>query len=335
MIKQTQKKTKVTTTPKKPAKRRSSTSVKSSAKNKRGHKKITAKTERRLKAKKKFWFWFIPHEINSFKPRVIGRYGAMVLVALVIALQFGYNYTKTGSVLGRVSNITPAALLASTNDERKSNNLEPLIINDKLSAAAAQKANDMLTKGYWSHDSPDGVKPWAWVESNNYSYTEAGENLAKNFTTAGSTVTAWMNSPSHRENVLNPNYQEVGFATVDGEMNGEPTTITVAFYGKPANVAVLAGATEISPTMHVATSSKPINIITRIGLGLQSLTPAAVTALALLFVAITIAIVSHSYRSQLPKKQRESWRRNHAVFKSSGFFVIAAFVVLLYGGGSL
>ena len=148
MVKQTQKKTKVTTTPKKPVKRRSSASVKSSPKNKRGHKKITAKTERRLKAKKKFWFWFIPHEINSFKPRVIGRYGAMVLVALVIALQFGYNYTKTGSVLGRVSNITPAALLASTNDERKSNNLEPLIINDKLSAAAAQKANDMLTKGY-------------------------------------------------------------------------------------------------------------------------------------------------------------------------------------------
>lgn len=335
MVKQTQKKTKVTTTPKKPVKRRSSTSVKSSAKNKRGHKKITAKNERRLKAKKKFWFWFIPHEINSFKPRAIGRYGAMVIIALVIALQFGYNYTKTGSVLGRVSNITPAALLASTNDERRSNNLEPLILNDRLNNAATEKANDMLSKGYWSHDSPDGTKPWAWVEKNSYSYQEAGENLAKNFTTAGSTISAWMNSPTHRENVLNPNYQEVGFATVDGEMNGEPTTITVAFYGKPANLAVLAGTTAITPQVHAANASAPISFITRIGLGLQSLTPAAVTALALLFIAMTIAIVSHFYRSQLPKRQRDSWRRNHAMFKSSGFFIIAAFVVLLYGGGSL
>ena len=340
MVKQTQKKNATKATPKKKSPKKGSVKVTTKTKvPKKVTTKATSKTikraKRRQKAKKNFWMLFIPHEINSFKPRAIGRYGAMVIIALVIALQFGYNYTKTGSVLGRVSNITPAALLASTNDERRSNNLEPLILNDKLSNAATEKANDMLSKGYWSHDSPDGTKPWAWVEKNSYSYQEAGENLAKNFTTAGSTVSAWMNSPSHRENVLNPNYQEVGFATVDGEMNGEPTTITVAFYGKPVSLAALAGTTTVTPQVHVAESSTPISLITRIGLGLQSLTPAAVTALALLFIAMTIAIVSHFYRSQLPKRQRESWRRNHAMFKSSGFFIIAAFVVLLYGGGTL
>ena len=277
----------------------------------------------------------VPHKQNNYRPYLVRRYGLMVILAMAISMQLFYNFTQTGSVLGRVTNITPAALLADTNIARNNEKLGALSLNPSLSQAASEKAQDMIDKGYWSHTSPNGTQPWYWIEQVGYNYQEAGENLAKNFTTAGSTISAWMNSPTHRENVLNPNYQEVGFATVDGEMNGEPTTITVAFYGKPANLAVLAGATEISPTMHVATSSKPINIITRIGLGLQSLTPAAATALALLFVAITIAIVSHSYRSQLPKKQRESWRRNHAVFKSSGFFVIAAFVVLLYGGGSL
>lgn len=249
-------------------------------------------------------------------------------------MQFGYNYTQTGSVLGRVTTVTPAGLLASTNDERLEHNLVPLRLNTQLSDAAAAKARDMLTQGYWDHVGPDGTEPWQWIDGAGYQYQQAGENLAKNFSTAEATVTAWMNSDSHRDNVLHTTYRDVGFATVYGELAGTPTTVTVAMYGAPLEQPQVAGAIS-ERVVQTPPADASLTPATRVGIALQSLTPAAVTSLALLFVAVTVAITSHFYRSKLPKNRRESWYKNHGVVKASGLLSIAAFIVLLYGGGQI
>ncbi|OYX53903.1 hypothetical protein B7Y92_01190 [Candidatus Saccharibacteria bacterium 32-50-13] len=297
-------------------------------------KKQTQFWRRRLKRiRRRIHLWFVPHQNNHYRPHLVRRYGLLMVLAITIGLQFGYNYTHTGSVLGRVTNVTPAGLLASTNDQRAAHNLTPLRMNSQLTEAAASKARDMLQQGYWDHNAPDGAEPWVWVERAGYNYSKAGENLAKNFSTASATVGAWMNSSTHRDNVLGAAYQDVGFAIASGEMDGKPTTIIVAFYGvrqEPLIAGVSSQRSAQEATVDVA-----LTPAARIGVALQSLTPAALTSLALIFIASTVAATAHFYRSKLPRQRRESWYKHHGAVKATGLLTMAAFIVLLYGGGQL
>lgn len=288
------------------------------------------------KAKKSFIsklrLLLVPHKRNNYRPYLIRRYGLMAILTLAISMQLFYNFTQTGSVLGRVTNITPAALLADTNGARAEDGLGKLAMNSSLSQAASDKAQDMVSRGYWSHTSPDGKQPWYWIEQAGYNYQEAGENLAKNFSTAQATIDAWMNSSSHRENMLKSSYTEVGFGIANGEVDGKPTTIVVAFYAEPV-VASVAGLT--TKTTNASEQGVSLSTAAHIGIAIQSLTPAAITSIALLFIAATVAITAHFYRSKLPKNLRESWYKHHGVAKASGLFAVTAFIVLIYGGGQI
>ena len=287
--------------------------------------------------KKRTSLAFLPKKENQYRPHLVRRYGILLVLAIVIGLQFGYNYTKTGSVLGRVVTITPAGLLAATNDKRAEINAPQLAINDRLSQAAKLKANDMIQNQYWDHVSPTGVEPWQWVEESGYAYQEAGENLAKNFSTASGTVAGWLASEDHKNNMLKAAYTDVGFAVTTGELEGKPTTIVVALYAKPAHNPTFASSPYIVSAASDMSepSSERLTPAARIGIAIQSLTPAAITSVALLFIAATVATTAHAYRKKLPKRLQKTWYKDHGVIKASGLFAIAAFVVLLYGGGSL
>ena len=291
------------------------------------------------KTKQKTALAFVPKKENQYRPHLIRRYGLLLIISVAIALQFGYNFTKTGSVLGRVVNITPAGLLAATNDRRADEGLPSLRKSERLSQAAMLKANDIIQNQYWDHTSPSGVEPWQWIQKTNYTYSEAGENLARDFSTADGTVAGWMASEKHRENMLKPSYSDVGFAVTTGELNDKPTTIVVALYAKPAanNVKLNTGPYTVSAAPVESDNSpiEPLTAAARIGIAIQSLTPAAVTSLALIFVAATVATTSHIYRKKLPKKLQKTWYKDHGVIKAAGLFAIAAFIILLYGGGAL
>ena len=291
------------------------------------------------KTKQKTALAFVPKKENQYRPHLIRRYGLLLIISVAIALQFGYNFTKTGSVLGRVVNITPAGLLAATNDQRAKEGLPSLRESERLSKAAMLKANDIIQNQYWDHTSPSGVEPWQWIQKTNYTYSEAGENLARDFSTADGTVAGWMASEKHRENMLKPSYSDVGFAVTTGELNGKPTTIVVALYAKQAadNINLDTGPYTVSAAPVESDNSpiEPLTAAARIGIAIQSLTPAAVTSLALIFVAATVATTSHIYRKKLPKKLQKTWYKDHGVIKAAGLLAIAAFIILLYGGGAL
>lgn len=291
------------------------------------------------KTKQKTALAFVPKKENQYRPHLIRRYGLLLIISVAIALQFGYNFTKTGSVLGRVVNITPAGLLAATNDQRAKEGIPSLRESERLSKAAMLKANDIIQNQYWDHTSPSGVEPWQWIQKTNYTYSEAGENLARDFSTADGTVAGWMASEKHRENMLKPSYSDVGFAVTTGELNDKPTTIVVALYAKPAanNINLNTGPYTVSAAPVESDNSpvEPLTAAARIGIAIQSLTPAAVTSLALIFVAATVATTSHIYRKKLPKKLQKTWYKDHGVIKAAGLFAIAAFIILLYGGGAL
>lgn len=166
------------------------------------------------------------------------------ILILVVTAVFRTIPKVAPGVLGYASDINVADLLKYTNKKREENGVPSLRLNDKLSAAAQKKAKDMFEDGYWAHVAPDGTEPWDFIVGENYEYIYAGENLAKNFSTSKEVVEAWFKSPSHKSNLIGVNYDEVGFAVVNGVMDGYETTLVVQMFGKPRQPSMLASVGE-------------------------------------------------------------------------------------------
>lgn len=272
----------------------------------------------------------VPHAENQYRPYLVRAGGLVALLLVVFGLQFGYNWSQTGSVLGVEANVTAAEITDSLNEERQKNDIGDLRYNEKLSAAAYLKAQDMLAKQYWAHNAPDGTTPWQWLAEANYNYAYAGENLAKNFTSASATTAAWMGSTAHRKNVLDARYKDVGIAVIDGTLQGKPTKLIVTLFAAPASETVVAGATGggVMPT-------GDMSLVSQFGVALQSVTPAALGSVILLLFAAVVALGAQAYRRKLPLAIRRSWRYHHGLYKAVGLSVIAITVVTLYSGGQI
>src|SRR5581483_1227167 len=141
------------------------------------------------------------------------------------------KHFNSGRVLSYATSMSVNGLLGDTNSARAQNGVAPLSLNDQLDAAAQAKANDMATRNYWSHNTPDGNPPWVFVTAQGYSYQKLGENLATGFSDEQSTIDGWMASPPHRENLLDSAFNEVGFGFANiadyTAAGGGPMTIIV------------------------------------------------------------------------------------------------------------
>lgn len=182
---------------------------------------------------------FIPRHTNNHRARALHIDALFFYVLAIALLRIGihWGHRQFPDVLGYATNIHVQELLGDTNVKRQSVGLPPLLINEELSKAAAAKARDMFSKNYWAHNSPDGRTPWDFIVESGYTYTVAGENLAKNFSDSTGVVAAWMISASHRDNLLKPSYRDIGFAVVNGTLNGEETTLVVQMFGAGSSLA--------------------------------------------------------------------------------------------------
>ena len=135
------------------------------------------------------------------------------------------------SPVARASEITPNNIINYVNIARESQGLSDLVVNPKLMQVAQDKLSDMIANQYFAHTSPSGVTPWTWFEKENYDYHYAGENLAINFTTAENEQAAWMASPTHRKNILDANYQEIGVAVGTENIDGRNSIVAVQEFG--------------------------------------------------------------------------------------------------------
>lgn len=178
---------------------------------------------------------------------------AIVVVVAIFQMLLSFGKVNLPRVLGYAANISPTDVIRLTNEQRTAQGLSPLSENSTLDQAALAKGNDMLAKGYWAHFAPDGTTPWSFFLKFGYKYQYAGENLARDFSDSASAVNAWMNSPSHRENILNSNYKDIGIGVVEGSLAGSDTTIIVQFFGSP-----LGG----SPSIPLAQAKEIVNTAT-------------------------------------------------------------------------
>lgn len=121
-----------------------------------------------------------------------------------------------------------------TNLERQKVGLKPLIKNLKLNNSASKKTDDMFTKQYFEHLSPDGTTAADLVKSVDYQFLIVGENLALGiFETDQTLVQAWMNSPTHKANILNSKYTEIGAAVGIGDYKSQKQWMAVQHFAKP------------------------------------------------------------------------------------------------------
>jgi len=186
---------------------------------------------------------FAPHPHNNHKPKLLWHQSMIVLMGLLVmgrAMIDIFAGVEPG-ILGFASQIAPEKVIEYTNAERQSNSLPPLKYNQELSEAATAKAIDMFNSNYWAHVSPTGTQPWSFITKAGYNYLHAGENLARDFSEPQKIVTAWMASPTHRRNILDSRYKDIGIAVMDGYINGVETTLVVQMFGVEQS-----GASEVS-----------------------------------------------------------------------------------------
>jgi len=185
--------------------------------------------------------WFLPNKKNNFQPRVLNdrSISVFILLFLLIKVVFSFNLilVKQSSLF---ADISAQRVLALTNEVRQQYNL-PMVQEDSLLDKAAQdKARDMLTNKYFDHNSPDGITPWHWFDQAGYNFIYAGENLAMNFLDSEEVIRGWLNSPSHKENLLNRNYKDIGIAVLSGDFNNEGINriLVVQMFGSKAKLSI-------------------------------------------------------------------------------------------------
>lgn len=180
--------------------------------------------------------FFIPHEGNDYKPHSLQKaavYGMMGLVLLSFALANVQSLIWISSDW-MVSTILPSVIVDLTNEERQDDSLVTLRRNSVLDAAAQLKAQHMASNQYFAHYSPDGISPWYWFGQAGYNFVHAGENLAIHFKNSDDVVEAWMDSPTHRANILDGDFTEIGVGAVEGTYQGYKTVYVVQLFGTPA-----------------------------------------------------------------------------------------------------
>jgi hypothetical protein len=182
---------------------------------------------------------------------------ALLFFVLQVSLGFIKNHTQ--DVLGIQYSISVDDLLVMTNAKRQEVGASPLVLNASLSEAARNKASDMFTKNYWAHFAPDGsTSPWSFIKSAGYEYSYAGENLARGYTSASEVVDAWMASPTHRENMISANYDDVGYAVVPGMLTGDDTVLVVQMFGRKSESSSPAIAETVENPIQNSEIPKPL-----------------------------------------------------------------------------
>ncbi len=187
---------------------------------------------------------FIPYLGNNYqplalKPKRLFFYGlsAFFIKFLVIAIVSIFPLTAllTPEVLQEQS----AQIFDLTNNLRTSIGLNDLNENQKLNQSAYQKIQDMIINDYFAHASPDGKRLAHWLNVSAYNYKTAGENLAIGFSDAEKTMQAWQNSPTHYQNLVDPDFKEIGVSTVHGNYKERGVIFSVQHFGAPKSEPVI------------------------------------------------------------------------------------------------
>lgn len=250
---------------------------------------------------------FFPHDSNNQRAKFLHPSSFVLIIVLFLGLQLTINQLTINypQILGYASQISPEEIIRFTNVQRTAAGLSEVKLDQELSAAAAQKAADMFARNYWAHVSPIGTQPWYFITQAGYGYRYAGENLARDFSDAKSIVDAWVVSPTHRDNLLNSHYQDIGIAVVDGTLEGRETTLVVQMFGTKLSAApsVSSVSTSIVKPVYAASAQT----ITAPKVSPFDLTKAVSLGLLIIFVAVLVIDIVAVYQKKITRWTSKSF----------------------------
>jgi uncharacterized protein YkwD len=233
-----------------------------------------------------------PSESNNYKSRFLQSNTLLYVVVLLLALRI-VTVLVSINIPQNIffADITKLALENSVNQTRESVGLQPLTENSELDQAAQMKAENMVQDDYFDHVSPSGVTPWSWFLKAGYNYQYAGENLAIGFYDSQEVYNAWLNSPSHKANIVNPNYTQVGTAVLSG-FGPNNSIVVVQEFGSllPAKI-IVAKSNNLKP------AAAPSNTGTT-AKAAQTVKPAPVAAAQTPAASVSEKVLSQSTEAQ-------------------------------------
>jgi hypothetical protein len=193
--------------------------------------------------KRAFQRFFVPHATNNHAPYLFRGIGIAVVLGLIgvfAGLMAFSQFMLRGSNF--LAAVLPSVLTDLVNADRSAVHVQKLTVSPLLTEAARLKAEDMAKNAYFAHTSPAGVTPWFWIRNVGYRFGAAGENLAVHYNDSEAVNAALMASPSHRANILNNTFTEVGIATARGFFEGKDTVFVVQMFGRPIGVKTNASS---------------------------------------------------------------------------------------------
>lgn len=268
--------------------------------------------------------FILPHPKNNHRAHALHPLSFLIISAIFASVQLALFFAPwtISTVSGFSSSITPEQIIELTNQKRQEKGLETLKTNSSLTSSALSKGADMLARDYWAHNSPDGKEPWHFFNEAGYMYRFAGENLARDFQNSEDVVSAWVASPTHRENLLSPKYEEIGIAVVEGELDGRKSIVVVQHFGTKMRPVADTGPTT-PPTLNVVESTKKVLSSDTVKLFSVS------RALALGVVGFFIGVFALDMLLLRSRPRQESSRSSaHVIF----LFLILAIVLITKSG---
>lgn len=269
-----------------------------------------------------------PSNGNQYQPRIFrsGQARRLLLVILTIKIATLSSLFFLFPDYGFLTPDIKQDMYRLINVYRSSHKLPPLISDPYLDRIAWQRAQDMSRRGYFSHVTPDGQKPWQWLDSGQYDFTVMGENLARNFLTADSVFRAFQKSPTHDHNLLSARYEDIGIGVARQQQGEQGVNIMAIIFGQTADHLGSRGA---SPAQSAAVPS-PDGI---------SLEPNNVTQLQLQVVqsqTVSVAAVLGQAVKKADGVVTESWLQDDTAAKSRLTYLVswerkmlAAFLAIL------
>ncbi len=161
----------------------------------------------------------------------VGRLDGAPLYTFLFAAPEGEYFARRTSAL-RDLRAVRTAIRARVNGERARVESPPLAESAELDRAAQAHAEDMLARGYFEHESPERHTVRERAQSAGYRWRAVGENIALGQLTADEVMDSWMKSPEHRENILDPEYRDLGVGLALGESKKGFRVLWVQTFGR-------------------------------------------------------------------------------------------------------
>ncbi|MDD4304752.1 MAG: CAP domain-containing protein [Patescibacteria group bacterium] len=182
--------------------------------------------------------YFIPSKYNNYRPKALRPqrlffYGLSVLIVKVIVILTALSMPLVAFFSPDYVTQESNKVIVYVNEIRAELGLMSLRANEKLMQSAMWKAEDMAVKGYFAHVNPENIKLLDWLKKSNYNFHFGGENLAMGFSTAEEAISAWKQSPSHYNNIIDPDFSETGVGISVGNYNNYETTFIAQHFASP------------------------------------------------------------------------------------------------------